>query len=117
MTKQSSGVSLSPFARFPSDEAPRRSGNYIPTRHTYFADDAVSGRLPARCCFGTHYKTDAHATGATPDSPSGEVPGNWAPHRDSLADNFRIISSKDFRAVTRDTGGDIGDAGIAFSTP
>ena len=116
MTKYSSGTSLSPFARFPSADAPRRSGSYIRTRDTNFADGAVIGQSPARCYFGTHYKTQANAVDATPDFPHGEVPQNWAPLRDLLADNFRIISSKDFWALTRDMSGDIGDAGIALST-
>jgi hypothetical protein len=38
------------------------------------------------------------------DFPRGQVSPNWAWLRDSFAGNFRIISSKDFRAVTRDVG-------------
>ncbi len=45
------------------------------------------------------YTTCAQFADATLDFLREKVPRSWADLRDSIADNFRIISPKDFRVV------------------
>ena len=110
MTKQSSAASLSPFARFPSDDVPCRSGSYMQLAMHISRMAPSAGDCPARCCFGMLYKSYAHAAGAKLDLPHAEALPDLAPFRDSFADNFRFASSSHFQAVTRDTGWEIGNA-------
>ena len=62
-------------------------------------DRAVMGLMHKPVTPNKCYETCAQFADATLDFLREKVPRNWANFRDSVTDNFRVISAKDFRVM------------------